>query len=86
MISLAHAMQTALTAMRMPITTYEGAIVLDRLQGIGGSQELDSLVFKIKDDILYVETETYIGLSIEGEESIIDNILNKLSNFQETQK
>lgn len=79
-------MQTALTAMRMPITTYEGAIVLDRLQGIGGSQELDSLVFKIKDDILYVETETYIGLSIEGEESIIDNILNKLSNFQETQK
>jgi hypothetical protein len=42
--------------------------------GVGGSQELRTLKVGIGDCALLVESETYIGLSITGDEALVEEI------------
>jgi hypothetical protein len=46
--------------------------------GVGGSQEMETLEVCLGDQTVVVESETYIGLSITGEESLLERILRLL--------
>lgn len=48
------------------------AIKQSRFSGVGGSQEIESIAYRIADDVVLVETETYVGLTISGEKSIVE--------------
>ncbi len=41
---------------------------------LAGSQELEALDLSVKGCLVHVEAETYVGLSITGSPSIIENI------------
>ena len=45
-----------------------------RKWGMGGSQELATLEVEIGGRVLLVESETYIGLSITGDEALVEEI------------
>lgn len=50
----------------------EGAIFSEKIEGIGGSQDYKSYKVKFKNSIINIEIETYVGVSISGELSIIN--------------
>ncbi len=51
-----------------------GAIAAERGLGVGGSQEIESVEMSLGEDVLLVEAETYIGLTIAGPKAIVDQI------------
>lgn len=55
-----------------------GATLKYRWCGVGGSQEVVREVWETGRGILTVETETYIGLSIEGPEATVTPIVRRL--------
>lgn len=60
------------------------AIELDSSWGVGGSQELSEWKIKIGDEILEIESETYIGLSISGEAGLVRRIASLVKQNAET--
>jgi len=50
--------------------------------GIGGSQEITRWELTSKHGVITVESETYIGLSIEGDQNIIQLIKDEFSNWK----
>ena len=42
--------------------------------GVGGSQEVESLEVRVAGSPLSIESETYIGLTITGDESLVDTV------------
>jgi hypothetical protein len=55
-----------------------GAKSIDNQYGVGGSQEISRQLFELDGAILVVESETYIGLSIIGNQKNIDKIRKEL--------
>ena len=55
-----------------------GASKVDSSWGVGGSQEIDSLVVEVNGQRVVIESETYIGLSIRGEGKLIQSIADAL--------
>jgi hypothetical protein len=51
-----------------------GANPLSSDWGIAGSQELDSLSVQIGGDVVNIESETFVGLSISGRDALVDEI------------
>lgn len=51
-----------------------GALAADQWQGIGGSQEVESLTAVVSGEEIKVEAETYIGLSLTGSAVVVDKI------------
>jgi len=51
-----------------------GGTVHDSNWGIGGSQELTSVDVIVGGQIISVESETYIGISISGDSGLVDQI------------
>jgi len=51
-----------------------GAVSLDQSWGLAGSQELSTHQVCIGPDVVTIESETYIGLSITGTEETVDRI------------
>ena len=47
---------------------------VDQWRGIAGSQEIERFDVEIEGEPVAVESETYIGLSIEGEEDLVNRI------------
>ena len=45
---------------------------------MGGSQELDSAAVRFGEELIIVESETYVGLSITGPEDLVNRIEQKL--------
>ena len=43
-----------------------------------GSQDFSGLTCKRGDDIIEVESETYVGLSISGDKSVVDEIISAI--------
>lgn len=43
-------------------------------RGIGGSQEIDTVIASIHGHKILIEAETYIGLSVSGDKEIVNNI------------
>ena len=56
-----------------------GAIILEGSWGIGGSQEIETLKVKLGSDILVVESETYMGLSIAGPKDAVENVAQQVN-------
>jgi hypothetical protein len=51
-----------------------GGTPKDASYGIGGSQELEALEVAFGDDIVVVEAETYVGLSVSGKAELVSRI------------
>jgi hypothetical protein len=51
-----------------------GTLAVEKAWGIGGSQEFEAMEVRIGDDVLVVEAETYIGLSISGAKNVVDRV------------
>jgi hypothetical protein len=51
-----------------------GADVAGRQWGLGGAQILETTKVSIGRDVLVVESETYVGLSVSGPARLVDRI------------
>jgi len=51
-----------------------GGRVIDKSWGVGGSQEVETLDVEIDSQRLHVEADTYMGLSIEGPDELVEHI------------
>ncbi|KAA5533747.1 hypothetical protein F0919_14540 [Taibaiella lutea] len=58
----------------------EGAAFTNGIEGVAGSQDYKSYDIRFKNSIIKVEIETYIGLLITGDESIVDYISATFKN------
>jgi hypothetical protein len=56
-----------------------GADVAARQWGLGGSQILETTKVAVGKDVLVVEAETYVGLSISGEARLVDRLATMLA-------
>lgn len=64
--ALRQAVMTCLTSL--------GAEVIARQWGLGGSQIIETTKLALGKDVLVVEAETYVGLSIRGEARWVDRV------------
>jgi hypothetical protein len=51
-----------------------GAQRRQRSAGVGGSQEVETLSFRVGEREIVVEAETYMGLSISGDPSLVNDV------------
>jgi hypothetical protein len=56
----------------------DGAIFKDKKEALAGSQDYVSYELEYQGDIIRIEIETYIGVSITGKESIVDHVFKEL--------
>ena len=47
--------------------------------GVAGSQELASLSVQLRGEIIVIEVETFVGLSISGSDELIDEIASMVT-------
>lgn len=59
-----------------------GAEVTARQWGLGGSQTLETTKVYVGKDLVVVQSETYVGLSITGSPRLVDRIATTLSSLQ----
>lgn len=52
----------------------KGAAKIDGERGFAGSQEVEVLTYSLGDSRIVVESETYVGLSVTGPDSLVDAI------------
>jgi len=46
--------------------------------GVGGSQELETLRVRLGDDLIVIEAETFVGLSLTGRKVAVENLARKV--------
>lgn len=73
-ITLGKEYDEATIAALKQVLAEEGAQKVDGEYGVGGSQELHTWTYKIGGELLEVTSETYIGLSISGEDELVSRI------------
>ncbi|NWB32066.1 hypothetical protein [Pseudomonas gingeri] len=71
--SLRAALRTVLAAL--------GATNVDYSWGVGGSQELEVMTVCLNGHVLMVESETYIGLTVEGPEMVVRGLAEKVKQY-----
>ena len=57
-----------------------GADIAARQWGLGGSQIIETTKLSLGKDLLVVEAETYVGLSITGEARVVDRVAAMLAD------
>ena len=62
----------------------DGAIMADRSWGVGGSQEIEKTTIRLQGGHIAIESETYIGLTVEGPEHLVCRLIEKLNKFPVT--
>ena len=55
-----------------------GAQPVDHRYGVGGSQEVERFEIEIEGENIEVESETYVGLSIAGNERVVNQIVARV--------
>lgn len=55
-----------------------GAVDLDKSWALGGSQEIEVVEVEVMGEKIKIESETFVGITISGSESIIDEVANKV--------
>jgi hypothetical protein len=55
-----------------------GALVDERARGVGGSQELETVKVAIGEQAVEIEAETYVGLSVKGEQNLVEEIAKRV--------
>lgn len=53
-------------------------VIESSLSGVGGSQDVRLYNVKLREKLLFVEVETYMGISIIGDDELINEIVNKI--------
>jgi hypothetical protein len=56
-----------------------GAMVTRGERAVAGSQELERMAVTLRGNVIVIEAETYIGLSITGQESDLTEIANLIA-------
>jgi len=56
------------------------ANIAARQWGLGGSQIIETTKLSLGKDLLVVEAETYVGLSITGEARVVDRVAAMLAD------
>ncbi|WP_140419907.1 hypothetical protein [Achromobacter denitrificans] len=51
-----------------------GAVGINKFFGVGGSQEVETLEVRIGDDLITIEAETFVGLTITGSSAAVDSL------------
>ncbi|WP_155122353.1 hypothetical protein [Burkholderia ubonensis] len=52
-----------------------GAEIVDKNWGVAGSQELEILVINVNGNVITIEAETFVGISVEGPESTVADFM-----------
>jgi hypothetical protein len=66
----------------LAVLRQSGAEHLDSDWAVVGSQELETLRVDVAGQIITVEAETYIGLTITGNHVLVDEIARKVGEMQ----
>lgn len=48
------------------------------IKSVVGSQDIEDFYVKVGEDLVRVESETYMGLSISGDEDVVEKIKNMI--------
>jgi hypothetical protein len=56
-----------------------GASTAQREWGIGGSQEVETIVAKVGKEEVTIESETYVGLTVSGAEELVITIAERVA-------
>ncbi|MFP5424138.1 MAG: hypothetical protein ACLGID_22135 [Gammaproteobacteria bacterium] len=56
-----------------------GAIGIDNSWGVGGTQEIETLVIRLGSNLIKIEAETFIGLTISGPKTVVEEIALQVS-------
>ena len=51
-----------------------GAVGIDKIWAVGGSQEIETLVIRLGSDLITIEAETFIGLTVTGPKAVVEDI------------
>lgn len=78
-IRLGDEYDDVLKAALVAVLTARGAVGAGSSWGVGGSQELDTARVKLGDAVITIESETYMGLTIEGPRSIVEALAQEVS-------
>jgi hypothetical protein len=55
-----------------------GAVGVDASWAVGGSQEVETIQIKLGSDLVTIESETFVGLTISGPKLVIDDIAKQV--------
>jgi hypothetical protein len=77
-IRLGDEYDDVLKAVLVAVLTARGAVGAGSSWGVGGSQERDTARVKLGDAVITIESETYMGLTIEGPRSIVEALAQEV--------
>lgn len=55
-----------------------GAKGITRSSGIGGSQEVELIKVEIDGELLVIESETFVGLTVSGPKPVVDDVVRRV--------
>lgn len=55
-----------------------GAVGIDKSWGVGGSQEIETLIVRLGSDLITVEAETFVGLTIVGPKAVVEDVARQV--------
>lgn len=58
----------------------DGGVIIDNKEAVAGSQDYTSYEIKYQNSVVKVEIETFMGISITGNESVIDYLVGCLGS------
>ncbi|MCY1279420.1 hypothetical protein D9M70_281740 [compost metagenome] len=58
----------------LAVLVRNGAVGIDKTWGVGGSQEVEVLVISLGGDLITIEAETFVGLTVSGSKAIVEDI------------
>lgn len=58
----------------MEVLRQLGASIVSRNRAVAGSQEIETVVLQLAGKEITIEAETYVGLSITGDEKVINEV------------
>lgn len=50
------------------------AVGIDKAWGVGGSQEVETLVVRVGSSLIMIEAETFVGLTVTGPRAVVEDI------------
>lgn len=62
----------------MEVLRQLGASIVSRNRAVAGSQEIETVVLQLAGQEITIEAETYVGLSITGDEKVINEISERV--------
>ncbi len=68
----------------MDVVEQLGASVESRNWSVAGSQEIETVQARLADQEIIIEAETYIGLSITGDEDTVNEISERVRQATQT--